>query len=78
MTIDQQTEYLAELKARLDKASQLQTATNNGIEIGEAKGEARGEAKARLEAARNLKRLGVSDDIIQQATGLPAETVAAL
>ena len=53
-----------------------------GIRIGEARGMAKGEAKGRVDAQRqiagNLKKSGVSPDVIVAATGLTLEQVEAL
>ena len=46
-----------------------------GLAEGIAEGEARGEAKSRTEVAKNLIKLGVSTDIIINATGLTHEEV---
>ena len=63
-------EYLAEFMARLDEQSRLRTAWENGEEKGIEKG--------KEDTARELKRLGIAQDIICQATGLLAEEVAVL
>ncbi len=49
-----------------------------GREEGLRKGRAEGRAEERLSTARKLKRLGVSADIIAQATGLSLEEVRSL
>lgn len=49
-----------------------------GIEEGMAKGIEEGRADERLRNARNLKQLGVSVEVIAQATGLSAEEIQAL
>ena len=45
---------------------------------GRLEGRAEGRAEGKSEAAQNLKRLGVSVDIIAKATGLSVEEIAAL
>ena len=45
---------------------------------GLAEGRAEGEAKAKLETARNMKALGLSTEIIRQATGLSCEEIEKL
>lgn len=49
-----------------------------GIAQGRVEGIATGEAKANINNARKMKRLGVSDDIIRQVTGLSKEEIARL
>ena len=74
MSKQRQMEYLAEFMARLDEQSRLRTAWENG----EEKGIEKGIEKGKEDTARELKRLGIAQDIICQATGLLAEEVAAL
>ena len=52
------------------RLSELRTATKDGF--------AEGIKEGKVESARNLKALGVSDEIISQATGLPLEVVKSL
>ncbi len=82
MSIEEQETYFANLIKEIDSKSQLRTARNEGISEGIAKGIAKGisegREEARLEAAKKLKALDVKEDIICQATGLSAETVASL
>ena len=49
-----------------------------GLAEGRAEGRAEGEAKAKLETARNMKALGLSMEIIRQATGLSCEEIEKL
>ena len=49
-----------------------------GREEGIKEGIKEGMAKSKLEDAQNLKRLGVSTDIIAKATGLSPEEIASL
>ena len=78
MSIEEQETYFANLIKEIDSRSQLRTARNEGLSEGIAKGISEGREEARLEAAKKLKALGVKEDIICQATGLSAETVASL
>ena len=49
-----------------------------GLEEGHAKGLEEGQQEERTRNARNLKKLGVSSDVIAQATGLSLEEIAKL
>ena len=49
-----------------------------GMKKGLEKGIAQGLEKGKIETARNLKQLGVSTDIIMQATGLSEEEIQQL
>ena len=69
-----------------DRINQLAYATKKamekglekGLEKGRAEGLAEGKAMAARDTALALLRLGVSEDIIVQSTGLPASEVEAL
>lgn len=90
MIPEEQRQYIAELMKELDQESQLATAWNDGVREGEAKGYAEGvsegkaigisegEANAKLETARKFLQLGVSAELISQATGLSLEEIRAL
>ena len=82
MTEAEQRQYLAELMEELDQGSREKTAWDRGWEQGKAEGwtegKAKGKAEDKIETARELKRLGVSADIICQATKLPPEEVEKL
>ena len=54
------------------------TARGEGRLEGRAEGRLEGRAEGKLEDAKNLKRLGVSPNIISQATGLSLEEIAKL
>ena len=56
----------------------FQQGHEKGIAQGRVEGIATGEAKANINNARKTKRLGVSDDIIRQVTGLSKEEIARL
>ena len=58
--------------------SELRTATKDGFAEGKKEGMKEGIKEGKVESARNLKALGVSDEIIAQATGLPLEVVKSL
>ena len=59
-------------------AEGIQEGMKEGIQEGMKEGMKEGIKEAKLEDARNLKALGVSDEIIAQATGLPLEAVKSL
>ena len=63
--------YEQEMNDEKRRNSQLKTAAMMGREEGRAEGV----HEAKLEAAKNFKSLGVSEEIISQATGLPIETI---
>ena len=67
-------EEYKEYQKSLDK----KRARAEGILEGEIRGRAEGREEARLENAAKFKQLGVSVDIISQATGLPIETIEKL
>ena len=60
------------------RLSELRTATKDGFAEGKKEGIKEGIKEGKVESARNLKALGVSDEIISQATGLPIEVVKSL
>lgn len=59
-------------------AKGLEEGRAEGHAKGLAEGRAEGERQKNIENARNLKRLGVSDDIIHKVTGLSPEEIADL
>ncbi len=81
----EQQSYQQSLKILRDNYATLKTAIQEAESIGEARGEAqgrevglnegeaRGELKAKLEIAKNLKTAGLTDEQIQNATGLSIE-----
>lgn len=79
-------DYEYSLKVFRDMYSVVSTAKEKGREEGHAeglaegleKGLAEGRAEEKLEIARNLKRVGVSTEIIQKATGLSPEEIETL
>ena len=64
--------YEGRLKWQMDQATALAVAKDEGL----AEGKAEGKADGKAEAARNLRQLGVSLDIIAKATGLSPEELA--
>ena len=56
----------------------MEKATAEGLEKGLAQGREEGREEERVNAARNLKSLGVSSEIISKATGLSLEQIMAL
>ena len=66
-------EYMMESEER-----GLERGMKKGMEKGLEKGIAQGLEKGKIETARNLKQLGVSTEIIMQATGLSEEEIQQL
>ena len=56
----------------------LPAALMDAFDEGEARGLAEGSRQAKLETARNLRAMGLSNENIAQATGLSKTEVAAL
>ena len=56
----------------------LQEGLQKGLQEGLAKGLVKGQADERLKIARNLKQLGMTAEVISQATGLTQEEIDAL
>ena len=77
-------DYDVDIEVQREEASKLAFAQGvergieRGIEQGIERGLADGLHQKALEAASNLKRLGIAIDVIAQATGLSAEDVAML
>ncbi len=73
-------DYDVDIEVQREEASKLAFAqgVERGIEQGIERGLADGLHQKALEAAGNLKRLGIAIDVIAQATGLSAEDVAML
>ena len=74
MSPEERHEYDEHVNAIMIQNDVLNTAKLEG----HAEGRAEGRAEGKLEDARNLKQLGVSIDIIAQATGLSLEEIAEL
>ena len=70
--------FFGEYDYDMDIAVQREEAFEDGHASGIAEGEARGEHNAKLETAQNLLRMGLSQEQISQAVGLPADEIAAL
>ncbi len=81
-TKEQYEAYEESLKVYRDWQNTIATAEHKGeekgLEKGLKQGRAEGRAEERIENARNFKKLGVSTDIISQATGLSAEEISSL
>jgi len=71
-------EYDYDTDIAVQRKESLMLGIQQGKSLGFAEGEARGFRQKALQDARNLKRLGVSVEIISQATGLSQEEVGAL
>ena len=69
-------DYDVDIEVQREEASKIAFA--QGVERGIEQGIADGLHQKALEAAGNLKRLGIAIDVIAQATGLTAEDVAML
>ena len=74
MSPEERHEYDEHVNAIMIQNDVLNTAKLEG----HAEGRAEGRAEGKLEDARNLKQLGVSIDIIAQATGLSREEIGKL
>lgn len=68
-------EYEDSLKNYRDWYSVMSTAEQKGMNKGLAEGLAEGHAQEKQEIARNLKSLGLSPEVISQATGLCPEEI---
>lgn len=68
-------EYEDSLKNYRDWYSVMSTAEQKGIVKGKAEGLAEGEKKKQQEIARNLKSLGITQDVIIKSTGLTPEDI---
>lgn len=71
-------EYEDNLKNYRDWYSVISTAEQKGIVKGKAEGLAEGEKKKQQEIARNLKSLGVAQDVIIKSTGLTPKEIEKL
>ena len=66
-------EYMMESEER-----GLERGMKKGMEKGMVQGRKEGKTEGKIETARNLKQLGVSIDVIAQATGLSEEKIQQL
>ena len=66
----ERNEYIKDMTTERDKANQLATAVRTG--------RAEGRAEEKAEVARNLLKMGLSVEVISQATGLDAEAINGL
>ncbi|AEW87274.1 Rpn family recombination-promoting nuclease/putative transposase [Flavobacterium columnare] len=67
--------YESSLKVYRDLKGVIDTAFDEGKMEGLIEGEIKGEIKGKIETAKSLKKLGVSVEIITQATGLTKEEI---
>ena len=70
--------YEAAWEYESDRLSMINESERKGLERGKSLGLAEGSRQKALQDAGNFKRLGVSIDIITQATGLTKEEVEGL
>jgi len=75
---EERAQYEYEWKVYNDYFNTLDYAEKKGREEGIAEGLEKGRKEEKLENARNLKQLGVSTEIIMQATGLSSEEIEGL
>ena len=75
MSPEERHEYDEHVNAIMIQNDVLNTAKLEGHAEGRAEGRAESRAEGKLEDAKNLKQLGVSIDIIAQATGLRWEDI---
>ncbi|MBR1943946.1 MAG: hypothetical protein IJ848_00545, partial [Alphaproteobacteria bacterium] len=72
----------AQIRARekyeMDKASEIATAKNEGIEQGKKEGLIEGENKAKKELALNMKNQGLSNDFIAKCLNISIEELKAI
>ena len=73
LTKEERNKYDESIKQYRDALSVYEGARMDGREEGRAEGETRG----RMLTAQNLKAMGMSIDVIMQATGLTADEVEA-
>ena len=74
MTQEQRREYDKTMTTKIDIIEQQETARKRGLKEGMEKGR----LEERVATAKRLRELGVSPDIIAQATGMSVEEVNAL
>jgi predicted transposase/invertase (TIGR01784 family) len=77
-TPEEYKEYQQSLDSMSDYYNIIDSAEKRARAEGILEGELRGREEAKLEDAAKFKQLGVSVDIIAQATGLPMETIEKL
>ena len=75
---DEQVMYEAEKKKLMDEEEKLRTAIEKGLEQGKQEGLEKGKHEEKIETARNLKHLGVSIEVITEATGLSKNVIEKL
>ena len=80
-TSEELDQYYYALKVYRDNRNvyeYMMESEERGLERGMEKGLKKGMEEGKIETARNFKRLGVSTDIIRQATGLSEEEIQQL
>ena len=86
MTPEERHAYDEHINAIMIQNDVLSTARQEGLDegraegltIGRAEGRAEGQKEKALDVARNLKSMGLSDEMIAKATGLPEEDIREL
>ena len=78
MTQEQRQEYDKTMTTKIDIIEQQETARKRGLKEGMEKGLEKGRQEERVATAKRLRGLGVTPDIIAQATGMSVEEVNAL
>ena len=74
---DPETVRLAELRMKkiLDERSMLEGAREEAMAVGKAEGMAQGIAEGKEEVAINFLKLGISEEIISEGTGLSIDEI---
>lgn len=75
---EERLKYDSAIKAYRDYHNQIEFAEEKGMKKGKQEGLQEGVLKGVLNTATNLKRMGMSSDIIQQATGLSIQEIEQL
>ena len=78
MTEEQRWKYALAMKQKWDYKNTIDYAHDQGREEGMAEGREEGREEGIKQTAKNLKSLGVSDEMIAKATGLTLDQIQAL
>ena len=78
MTPEERHAYDEHINAIMIQNDVLSTARQEGLDEGRAEGRAEGQKEKALDVARNLRSMGLSDEMIARATGLPEEDIREL
>lgn len=70
--------YLRNIEDLRVQRSVMDSARIEGLEKGKAEGRAQGREESRLEIARKMKSLGITENVIIQSTGLTSEEIEQL